>query len=90
LDIILDGSSTGSISRKKQDGRIDAAGAAKFLAKHVTAKIIVVIDMHCMQESGLFIWSGDKPETFQSCTLGMVCVMLLQMVTTPHLLCIAP
>jgi len=90
LDIILDGSNTGRVNRNKQDGRIDAAGAAKFLTTHVTAKIIVVVDTHCVPESGLFIWSGDKPETFQSCTLGTVCVTSLQMVTTTHLLCIAP
>ena len=37
---------------------IEAAGA--FLEKHETAKIIVSIDAHCIEDSGLLVWLGDN------------------------------
>lgn len=40
-----------------------------FLKKYPTAKIIVVIDTHCLQESGTLLWSGNSAETYESCTL---------------------
>ena len=48
---------------------LDAIAEAKdFLARYTTAKIIVVIDTHCV-ENGAFLWTGDSSVTFQSCSL---------------------
>lgn len=40
-----------------------------FLDEHPTAKIIVVVDTHCLQETGGFIWCGTGPESYRSCGL---------------------
>jgi hypothetical protein len=40
-----------------------------FLKKHPTAKIIVIVDTHCLQESGEFIWSGGGQTDYGLCTL---------------------
>lgn len=56
----------------------DSSLAEHFLKKHPTAKIVVVIDTHCF-DSGWFIWTGDSPETYQSCSLlevSMLCCLI--------------
>jgi hypothetical protein len=40
-----------------------------FLKMHPTAKIIVVVDTHCLQESGEFVWSGSGSTDFGVCML---------------------
>lgn len=51
----------------------DTSHAEKFLKTHTTAKIIVVIDTHCL-ESGSFIWTGTDAATYRACTLLEVSV----------------
>jgi len=46
--------------------------ARKFLKAHKHAKIIVVIDAHCL-EDGLFIWKGHDQVSYETCTLWEVC-----------------
>ena len=53
-----------------QDHPYEAAGT--FLKDHPTAKIIVIIDTHCLEESGAFIWTGDSPETYRGSSLRRV------------------
>lgn len=43
-----------------------------FLTTHPSAKIVVVVDTHCLQETGSFIWKGDKPEHYEPCTIEEV------------------
>jgi len=50
---------------------IEVAGA--FLTQHETAKIIVSIDTHCMEENGLLIWSEDN--VLGVCTMKEVVIM---------------
>ena len=54
LDISLDGSDTGKVGRQGLPGAVNAEVAARFLADHPTVKIVVVIDMHCV-ENGSFV-----------------------------------
>lgn len=55
----------------------------KFLVDNKTAKIIVVIDTHCMEESGSFVCSGGGDEQLVGCTLHQVCDCQL---STPELI----
>jgi hypothetical protein len=47
---------------------------AEFLARHPTAKIIIVLDTHCLSENGAFIWKGHSAETCLFCRMKEVCV----------------
>lgn len=40
----------------------------KFLKKHKTAKIIVVLDTHCI-DNGFFVWSGTSEDNYRACRL---------------------
>ena len=44
----------------------------KFPNEHPTAKIIIVIDTHCFQESGGFVWAEPQLGNPQGCTLWEV------------------
>ena len=50
--------------------------ARDFLAKHSLAKILIVIDIHCL-ENGAFIWKGNTPVSYQGCSLLEVSLHLL-------------
>jgi hypothetical protein len=53
----------------------DTSLAEVFLKAHPMAKIVVIIDTHCL-ENGTFVWSGDTPVELKSCTLLEVGVHL--------------
>ena len=72
LDISLDGSESGKVMHQQSFGMVDATGAAEFLAAHATAKIVVIIDTHCIEESGSFLWRGDKPKDYEACGMDEV------------------
>ena len=57
---------------------IEAAGA--FLKKHETAKIIVSIDTHCIEENGLLVWSDDNPDKLGVCSMKAVGVIYVVVV----------
>ena len=40
----------------------------KFLATWQSAKIVVVIETHCL-ESGVLVWKGDEPANYETCSL---------------------
>ena len=42
-----------------------------FLVTHPMAKIVLVVDTHCLQETGGFVWAGDRDKT-KACTLWEV------------------
>jgi len=42
--------------------------AKAFLKSHPMAKIVVVIDTHCL-ENGAFVYKGDSPVTYEACSL---------------------
>lgn len=47
----------------------DAAG--KFLAEFTTARIVVIIDTHSL-DNGAFAWKGNSPATYEGCDLESV------------------
>lgn len=46
----------------------NALSARGFLKEHPTAKIVFIVDTHCV-ESGYFIYEGDTPATYRACSL---------------------
>ena len=59
---------------------IEAAGA--FLKNHEAAKIVVVIDTHCLEENGLLVWAdANKAGQVGASTLEEVGATLVQ---CPH------
>lgn len=53
----------------KDKAVVDETWAAEeFLKRHITAKIVVVINTHCM-DSGDFVWAGHDAMTYRVCTL---------------------
>ena len=53
----------------KTRGPLPSPEVTNFLDQHRTAKIIVVVDTHCIQETGGFLWYGHDANTYQSCSL---------------------
>lgn len=48
-----------------------------FMIQHPSAKIVLVVDTHCLQDSGAFICSGDGPKSYAPCTLWEVSALRL-------------
>lgn|ERR1700679_431320 len=46
----------------------DTSHAERFLKAYPMAKIVVVIDTHCL-DNGTFVWKGATPVEYDSCTL---------------------
>jgi hypothetical protein len=42
-----------------------------FLDTHPTAKIVIIIDTHCL-ENGAFVWRGCDPVSFEACYMPEV------------------
>ena len=42
-----------------------------FLQEHPMAKIVVIIDTHCL-ENGAFVYTGSSPGTYEACSLKTV------------------
>ena len=52
--------------------RKDIEAAGKFLSEHETAKIIISIDTHCLEENGLLIYLDGDVDTLRACSLETV------------------
>lgn len=53
----------------------DTSEAAEdFLQEHLMAKIVVVIDTHCL-ENGFLLWRGTTADDYKACTLLEVSTM---------------
>ena len=68
VPIVLDGSHNGPGGPTILPPRPDVT---EFLTKHLLAKIVIVIDTHCLQETGGFVWGGAGSE-LDGCTLWEV------------------
>jgi len=53
----------------------DPGAAMAFLKARPTAKIVIVIDTHCL-ENGFFTYVGDDPVSLRGCSLLEVCPAL--------------
>ena len=72
MDVSLDGSTaTGKSAATGKATKIPVKkirAAHGFLEHHETAKIIVVIDTHSLEEDGGFVWAGT-PGAYRGCKL---------------------
>lgn len=59
------------------------ATAKDFLTKHGMAKIVVVIDTHCI-ENGAFVYTGNSAATYEACTLNEVSIFTSFICTRSH------
>jgi hypothetical protein len=89
LDVPLDGSMMAM--ERRVDKRLEAGrallAAVSFLKEHSTAKIVVIVDTHCLDESGLFIWGrGMKAGDLEACCLEDVRVARPWNTAPSHLL----
>lgn len=46
----------------------DTSPAEQFLVAHESAKIVVIVDTHCI-ESGFFVWTGEGAADWKACSL---------------------
>jgi len=46
--------------------------AGDFLDRHTTARIVVIIDTHCLEETGAFIYKGSAPDSYEACCMEEV------------------
>lgn len=74
MDISLDGEDAEEESDDIEESQNPNKDAKDFLRKNPTAKIVVVIDTHCL-ENGAFVWTGDSPTSYQACFLAEVRIL---------------
>jgi len=53
---------------KRYEKTHDTSKAEEFLTLHEGAKIVVIIDTHCL-DSGKLVWSGTTADDLRACTL---------------------
>jgi hypothetical protein len=68
VSIRLDGSHNAGEGRYKLRSRPDVG---EFLGEHPLAKIVIVVDTHCLQETGGLIWEGAG-QNVNACSLWEV------------------
>lgn len=73
VNIPLDG--TYNTRRMKERVNQPHRDVDDFLKAYPTAKIVVVIDTHCFQENGLFVWSDKGSSRDNGCLLWAVGLM---------------
>jgi len=61
------------------------AMAEELLERYPTAKIVVVIDTHCL-DNGYFVYTGNSPETYKACSLKEAGISCTMRYTISHLL----
>lgn len=71
LELSLNGEVATQGSTKQEQKKYEVVRT--FLNAHPTARIIVVVDTHCLEDSGAFIWKGDTPDTYEGRSLLEVC-----------------
>ena len=73
MEVDLDVAAARPVDNSHYDGgstkKTDTSKAAEtFLEEFPTAKIVVIIDSHCL-ENGFFVWNGDTKSSYQACPL---------------------
>jgi hypothetical protein len=90
LEVPFDGSMADGDGERYDTGRTGSMHSLDeiiaFLARHPTAKIIIVIDTHCLSETGAFIWTGVNADTYRTCRMDEVCHITVGC-SAPNLTC---
>jgi hypothetical protein len=71
MNIALGGENTEGVSPGDEEVESPHEEAKDFLRRHPTAKIVVAIDTHCL-ENGAFVYTGNSPPTYEACFLPEV------------------
>ena len=63
---------------------VDSKEAVEFLTDCPVARIVVIIDTHCVEGNGAFIWGSDRDGGYKACSLQEVrpCKILNQRLLT--------
>ena len=72
MDIVLGGNDSDNAHSNLSSSAKPSDEALSFFQDHPTAKIIIVVDTHCV-ENGAFVYEGDSLATFKACYLPEVC-----------------
>jgi hypothetical protein len=77
LDIGADGPAVEVKSTIGDDTVVTATSVAAvdFLKEYPAAKIVIIVDTHCL-DTGAFVWRGDSPVSYETCTLPEVSATL--------------
>ena len=78
MDIPLGGEEAVDVDLQQQRLTETSNEAETFLKRHRTAKIVVIIDTHCLDENGAFVYTGHSPDTYKACLLPEVSGVKLQ------------
>ena len=71
VEVLLDGKTDKEKRGARTDDRLNA-----FLMNHPTAKIIIIVNTHSLDESGAFVWGGTNPRNYLTCYMFEVGVPL--------------
>jgi hypothetical protein len=83
LEIPLSGEGAGHKSKRCTRLEQLLEEIAAFLKLHPTAKIIILINTHCLEENGSFIYAGNGSSDYLACRLYEVCTELFGAVMSP-------
>jgi len=62
------GAHSTNVNDKHYKVTADLSVTEAFLVKHSTAKIVFIVDTHCL-ENGYFVYKGASPKTYEACSL---------------------
>ena len=71
LDIPLGGDRANDVHPDEVSSNDPVKDVRAFMRKNTSAKIVVVIDTHCL-DNGAFVYTGNSPDTYQGCLLPEV------------------
>ena len=74
MEVSLNGSMKGTVGQSSLPGAVSTGAAASFLAEHPTAKIVVVVNTHCLK-NGKLVWKGTNTISYEACDMDEVSVI---------------
>lgn len=83
MDITLGGRDTDEAHPDLDPSSDSSQHAKSFLKKHLTARIIIVVDTHCL-DNGAFVHTGNSPETYVASFLPEVSAFKFNLLMDPQ------
>ena len=83
LDITVGGNDTKIVYPDFNAVAEPTSEAGVFLKLHETARIVVIIDTHCLENSA-FVWAGNSLDTYKGCFLYEVSMLNPPAMFTSH------
>lgn len=84
---MVDMSTKGSKKPKDTPLALGMEKVVELLQANCTARVVVIVSTHCMDDTGMFVWGGTREES-SVCTLHHVCIgrSIFQLLCTDALL----